>query len=92
MGTLTIRKVPDEQIQQLKEAAAQHNRSMEAEVRSVLEEHLAGYVAHGIAENTNFYDRMRAFMEQEGIEGFTEEEFPLPERSVEDSRPPVMFE
>ncbi len=38
MATLTIRKIPDEQIQQLKEVAEKNNRSMESQVRSILEE------------------------------------------------------
>ena len=37
MATLTIRKIPDEQIQQLKEVAEKNNRSMESQVRSILE-------------------------------------------------------
>ena len=40
MATLTIRKIPDEQIQQLKEVAEKNNRSMESQVRSILEEWL----------------------------------------------------
>ena len=48
MATLTIRKIPDEQIQQLKEVAEKNNRSMESQVRSILEEWLAGTVAHEI--------------------------------------------
>lgn len=47
MATLTIRKIPDEQIQQLKEVAEKNNRSMESQVRSILEEWLAGTVAAG---------------------------------------------
>ena len=56
MATLTIRKIPDEQIQQLKEVAEKNNRSMESQVRSILEEWLAGTVAHEITRTTNFYD------------------------------------
>ena len=47
MATLTIRKIPDEQIQQLKEVAEKNNRSMESQVRSILEEWLAGTVVGG---------------------------------------------
>ena len=47
MATLTIRKIPDEQIQQLKEVAEKNNRSMESQVRSILEEWLAGTEEHG---------------------------------------------
>ena len=48
MATLTIRKIPDEQIQQLKEVAEKNNRSIESQVRSILEEWLSGKVAHEI--------------------------------------------
>ena len=51
MATLTIRKIPDEQIQQLKEVAEKNNRSMESQVRSILEEWLAGTVAHEITRS-----------------------------------------
>lgn len=37
MATLTIRNVPEATQRALKVRAAQHNRSMEAEVRSILE-------------------------------------------------------
>ena len=39
MATLTIRNVPDEVYRALKSLAAIHKRSMEAEVRAILEEH-----------------------------------------------------
>ncbi|MBX9471508.1 FitA-like ribbon-helix-helix domain-containing protein [Microcella sp.] len=38
MATLTIRNLPESVRRSLKERAAAHNRSMEAEVRSILEE------------------------------------------------------
>lgn len=38
MATLTIRNLPDEVRLALKSRAAQHNRSMEAEVRDILED------------------------------------------------------
>ena len=37
MATLTIRNLSDSTRQELKERAARHNRSMEAEVRAILE-------------------------------------------------------
>ena len=37
MATLTVRNLPDEVIQRLKEIAARNRRSMEQEVRSLLE-------------------------------------------------------
>lgn len=92
MATLTIRKIPDEQIQQLKQIAEEHNRSMEAEARSILEDWLAKTVAHRSAQKTNFALALRQFMEDEGIEGLAEGEFPLPERTIGNERPPIEFE
>ena len=80
MATLTIRKIPDEQIQQLKEVAEKNNRSMESQVRSILEEWLAGTVAHEITRKTMDF------------EGLDKGELPLSERNSADSRPPVSFE
>lgn len=40
MATLTIRNLPEETRRALKARAAEHNRSMEAEVRAILEESL----------------------------------------------------
>lgn len=71
MATLTIRKIPDEQIQQLKEVAEKNNRSMESQVRSILEEWLAGTVAHEITRKTNFYDEIREFMKNMDFEDST---------------------
>ena len=77
MATLTIRKIPDEQIQQLKEVAEKNNRSMESQVRSILEEWLAGTVAHEITRKTNFYDEIREFMKNMGFfEGLDKGETP----------------
>ena len=92
MATLTIRKIPDEQIQQLKEVAEKNNRSMESQVRSILEEWLAGTVAHEITRKTNFYDEIREFMKNMDVEGLDKGEHPLSERNSADSRPPVSFE
>ena len=72
MATLTIRKIPDEQIQQLKEVAEKNNRSMESQVRSILEEWLAGTVAHEMTRKTNFYDEIREFMEKIDFDGLEE--------------------
>ena len=83
MATLTIRKIPDGQIQQLKEVA---------QVRSILEEWLAGTVAHEITRKTNFYDEIREFMKNMDFEGLDKGELPLSERNSADSRPPVSFE
>ena len=86
MATLTIRKIPDEQIQQLKEVAEKNNRSMESQVRSILEEWLAGTVAHEITRKTNFYDEIREFMKNMDFEGLDKGELPLSERNSADSR------
>ena len=77
MATLTIRKIPDEQIQQLKEVAEKNNRSMESQVRSILEEWLAGTVAHEMTRKTNFYDEIREFMEKIDFDGLEEGEIPV---------------
>lgn len=82
----------DEQIQQLKEVAEKNNRSMESQVRSILEEWLAGTVAHEITRKTNFYDEIREFMKNMDFEGLDKGELPLSERNSADSRPPVSFE
>lgn len=92
MATLTIRKIPDEQIQQLKEVAEKNNRSMESQVRSILEEWLAGTVSREITRKTNFYDEIREFMKSMDFEGLDEGELLLPKRDPADSRPPVSFE
>ena len=41
MGAITIRNLPDELVDRLKEAAQAHNRSMEQEVRELLEQRYA---------------------------------------------------
>lgn len=41
MATLTIRNLPEPVRRSLKERAAAHNRSMEAEVRAILEDSVA---------------------------------------------------
>ncbi|PLS31411.1 DNA-binding protein [Bifidobacterium margollesii] len=84
--TLTIRKVPVECVDVLKQAARENNRSMESQVKSVLEEWTAGYVAHEEAKSTNFAQEMRNFMSEMGIAGFDDEEFSVPDRRTEMSR------
>ncbi|MCA1943446.1 MAG: Arc family DNA-binding protein [Yonghaparkia sp.] len=52
MATLTIRNLPEPVRRSLKERAAAHNRSMEAEVRSILENAVAAppdFIARWIA-------------------------------------------
>lgn len=41
MGTLTIRNLPDDLVERLKAAAAAHQRSMEQEVRELLQRRYA---------------------------------------------------
>ncbi|MFP4181379.1 FitA-like ribbon-helix-helix domain-containing protein [Thiohalospira sp.] len=41
MGAITIRNLPDDLIDRMKETAAAHNRSMEQEVRELLERNYA---------------------------------------------------
>jgi len=41
MGAITIRNLPDDLIGRMKEAAGAHNRSMEQEVRELLERNYA---------------------------------------------------
>jgi plasmid stability protein len=45
MPTLTIRNMPPRVVQSLKSLAHQHGRSMEQEVRELIEEHVAERVA-----------------------------------------------
>ena len=90
-GTITVRRVPADCIARLKETAKRHNRSMESEVRSVLEDYTAGVLARHEIRTTNFYERLRTFMDEESIEGFTEEEFPTPARDGESERDGKVF-
>ena len=60
---------------QLKEVAEKNNRSMESQVRSILEEWLAGTVAHEMTRKTNFYDEIREFMEKIDFDGSKKERF-----------------
>lgn len=89
MATLTIRRLDDKVIDQVKRIAKEHNRSAEAEVRSVLEDYTAGLLVRREIETTGFYEQLREFMEHEGIEGFTEDEFRIPDRTTDMQRPPV---
>lgn len=92
MGTLTIRRIPDKHIDQIKEIAARKNRSMESQVRSVLEDWLAGQTAAEVTRKTNFALELRRMMAEEGSKGFTEEEFHIPDRNEQPARDPVAFE
>ena len=45
MPTITVRNVPPKVVQSLKALAKRHNRSMEQEVRAVLEQHVGDRLA-----------------------------------------------
>ncbi|WEV63807.1 hypothetical protein [Bifidobacterium sp. ESL0732] len=62
MGTLTIRNVPDEQISILKQAAKTNNRSMEAEIRSHVEQWTAAWVAHKAMSSTNLSEELQTYL------------------------------
>lgn len=89
MATITLRKVPDECVAVLKQAAQDNNRSMEAEIRSVLEEHTAQYVAHHIMSNADLVQEMWRLLDGEGL---GEDEDLVPPRNTYDTEPrPVDF-
>lgn len=60
MASITIRRLDDDVMSRLKQSAHDHGRSTEAEVRSILEDYTAGYVAHGIVTAGDFFARIRA--------------------------------
>ena len=86
------KKYPMSRFSSSKKWHEKNNRSMESQVRSILEEWLAGTVAHEITRKTNFYDEIREFMKNMDFEGLDKGELPLSERNSADSRPPVSFE
>lgn len=59
MAAVTIRNLPDETHRALKQRAAAHGRSTEAEIRSILEE--AVKPAEGLKLGTYLYERSREF-------------------------------
>ncbi|MBM6699235.1 hypothetical protein H7U32_02600 [Bifidobacterium pullorum subsp. saeculare] len=63
MGTLTIRRLDDQIIERLKDEARAHGRSMEAEVRSILEGHTAAFIAHEEMTVGDFFDRIRTALD-----------------------------
>ena len=66
-NTLTIRRLSDENIAALKRAAAENNRSMEAQARSVLEDYLAQYTSHRILSNADLVQEMWQLLDGEGL-------------------------
>lgn len=66
-NTITIRKMSDENIAALKRAAAENNRSMEAQARSVLEDYLAQYTSHRILTSADLVAEMQRLLDGEGL-------------------------
>ncbi len=60
MASITVRRLDDSVMERLKQSAQNHGRSTEAEVRSILEDYTAGYVAHGIVTAGDFFAQIRA--------------------------------
>lgn len=82
MASITIRRLDDTVLAQLKQSAHDHGRSTEAEVRSILEDYTAGYVAHGVVTAGDFFSQIRADLDG----GLRDDELELPERrNAEDS-------
>lgn len=76
MASITIRRLDDDVLARLKQSAHDHGRSTEAEVRSILEDYTAGYVAHGIVTAGDFFSQIRADLDG----GLNDDELDLPER------------
>lgn len=65
MATLTIRNLPEETKRALKERAARHDRSMEAEVREILQDVVA---SQGVNVGRQLLDAMAEVRALGGIE------------------------
>lgn len=63
MASITIRRLDDAALVNLKEAAKAHNRSTEAEARSILEEYTAEFVAHKAVSTGDFFEQIRKELE-----------------------------
>ena len=88
-NTLTIRRLPDECVATLKQAAKDNNRSMEAEVRSILEEFTAEWLAHQVTTSADLVEEMERLLGGEGLDG---DEQLCPPRNAYDHGPrPVDF-
>lgn len=82
MASITIRNLTDEDKQRLREQAARHGRSMEAEARSILRQALVGKTDR---PRRNLYKEIRDIVEPVGgIE--------LPEIERDLARDPPKFE
>lgn len=89
MATLTIRKLDDEVMEQFKEIARRHNRSAEAEARSLLEEFTAEHIARRIMTSTDLVAQMQQLLDGEGLD---DHENLVPERNTYDHAPrPVIL-
>lgn len=80
-NTLTVRRLSDDCIDTLKQAAKDNNRSMEAEVRSILEDFTAEYVAHQITTTADLVAEMQRLLDGEGL---AEDEELCPPRNTYD--------
>ncbi|MGR4801011.1 DNA-binding protein [Bifidobacterium adolescentis] len=83
MASITIRRLGDDVLARLKQSAHSHGRSTEAEVRSILEDYTAGYVAHGIVTAGDFFSQIRADLDG----GLNDDELDLPERRNSEDGP-----
>jgi len=80
MATLTIRNLPEETRRALKERAARHDRSMEAEVREILHDAIA---SQGVNVGRQLLDAMAEVRALGGVE------LDIPRREVTE---PVTFD
>ena len=86
MASITIRRLDDDVLARLKQSAHDHGRSTEAEVRSILEDYTAGYVAHDMVTAGDFFSQIRADLDG----GLRDGELDLPERrNTEDGPRPA---
>lgn len=88
MASLLVRDINEDTFAKFKAIAKKNHRSTEAEARSVLEDLTAGLLVEREMEETHFYDKLRAYMEREGIEGI--DDFELPSR--DETAEPMRFE
>ena len=75
MATLTIRNLDDQVKQRLREQAAQHDRSMEAEARAALAQYVAPTEAVPQQLGLDWFTAMRERMDAAGGEYLHEGEF-----------------
>lgn len=66
-GTITVRKVPADCLDTLKRMAKDNNRSMEAEVRSLLEDCTTEYLAHRITTSADLVAEMQRLLDGDGL-------------------------